>query len=298
MHTTPATPSHIPAMAALAEAQQHRPARHIAYLSSEAGQIAHELREVDAGLDVSAALWDGDALVGWLVGDIDPEVGRVWWLGPFVNTADVSWASCADALYTHARAALPEAIRSEECAVDTRAEDIVAWGAAHGFTPGDASLALTLAGAMRRPDVRCAQARPLEARDAEAVAAIHARAFPNTYMTPAQLARVPVDGRITLVVEARSGDGAEVAGYVSGEVQADGDGYIDFVGVAPAHRRQGLGRALVVAAVDALRGRSAARVRLTVEDTNAAARALYRSLGFSEGRALRGLRRDCDAAAR
>jgi ribosomal protein S18 acetylase RimI-like enzyme len=51
--------------------------------------------------------------------------------------------------------------------------------------------------------------------------------------------------------------------------------------VAPASRRRGLGRALMLAAMDAARDRGADRMDLGTGETDVAARALYESLGFT-----------------
>ncbi len=73
----------------------------------------------------------------------------------------------------------------------------------------------------------------------------------------------------------------DVLGYVAGRVQPDGDGYIDFLAVAPGRRQQGVGRALVTALSRQLvEGSPNERVCLTVRDSNHPARALYEQLGF------------------
>lgn len=53
------------------------------------------------------------------------------------------------------------------------------------------------------------------------------------------------------------------------------------LGVDPDERRNGIGRALVLAALDLARSRGARKVCLRVLSTNPAARALYQSLGFT-----------------
>jgi ribosomal protein S18 acetylase RimI-like enzyme len=93
--------------------------------------------------------------------------------------------------------------------------------------------------------------------------------------------------RIRLVVE-RDGD---VAGYVAVERQPDGNGYVDFLGVAPGHRRRGLGAELVRAGVAALAELGCRRFHLTVREADTGARALYAGLGFTEERVIRPFRR-------
>jgi ribosomal-protein-alanine N-acetyltransferase len=58
-------------------------------------------------------------------------------------------------------------------------------------------------------------------------------------------------------------------------------GWIELVGVAPAHRRAGLGRALVRAGLLALADYGADCALLTVRADNASARTLYETEGFA-----------------
>lgn len=57
-------------------------------------------------------------------------------------------------------------------------------------------------------------------------------------------------------------------------------GWITGMAVATPYRRQGHGRALLFAGLDALRQQGCARARLTVAANNASAIGLYRSAGF------------------
>lgn len=75
-------------------------------------------------------------------------------------------------------------------------------------------------------------------------------------------------------------DGA-VAGYVVAHYAAD-EGEILNLAVAPAHRRRGLGRALVERALTALAARDVRDVYLEVRASNAGAQALYQGVGFRE----------------
>jgi ribosomal protein S18 acetylase RimI-like enzyme len=57
--------------------------------------------------------------------------------------------------------------------------------------------------------------------------------------------------------------------------------YLEELYVAPDRRRNGLGRALMEAAMDAARSEGATQMELGTGETDAAARALYESLGFT-----------------
>jgi len=78
-----------------------------------------------------------------------------------------------------------------------------------------------------------------------------------------------------LVAERHGG----VAGYVIAHSAAD-EGEILNLGVAAAHRRQGIGRALVARVLQELAGRGVRTVYLEVRASNTEARQLYESLGF------------------
>jgi len=72
-----------------------------------------------------------------------------------------------------------------------------------------------------------------------------------------------------------------VAGYVVAHCAAD-EGEILNLGVAAAHRRQGIARALVERVLEALADCGVRTVYLEVRTSNAPARRLYESLGFTE----------------
>jgi [ribosomal protein S18]-alanine N-acetyltransferase len=63
-------------------------------------------------------------------------------------------------------------------------------------------------------------------------------------------------------------------------------GGITSIAVAPAHRRRGLGRLLMVAALDYLRSQHMTVADLEVNAVNRAAQSLYESLGFRRCRVL------------
>jgi ribosomal protein S18 acetylase RimI-like enzyme len=59
------------------------------------------------------------------------------------------------------------------------------------------------------------------------------------------------------------------------------DAYLEELYVAPAKRGQGLGRALLEAAIETARQQGAARIELGTSEDDVAARGLYESAGFS-----------------
>ena len=59
------------------------------------------------------------------------------------------------------------------------------------------------------------------------------------------------------------------------------DAYLEELYVVPAHRRRGIGRALLEASIDAARKAGANHFELTTGETDSEARALYESRGFT-----------------
>ena len=84
-------------------------------------------------------------------------------------------------------------------------------------------------------------------------------------------------GAMSTVLVARR-DGAVIGSVMVGY---DGHrGWVYYLAVDPPAQREGLGRALMVAAEAWLRGQGATKVQLMVRDTNASAGAFYEALGF------------------
>ena len=115
--------------------------------------------------------------------------------------------------------------------------------------------------------------------DAPLMAAIHATSFDQPSDRPwdeaamAQLISNP--GVICLI---GSVTGKDSGGLLIARRAAD-EAELLTLGVMPACRRTGLGRALLTRAIDDLRASGAAQLFLEVADGNASALALYRSLG-------------------
>ena len=71
------------ALAEFAAPLQQQPETHVLYLGVESAGVLAELAETTWS-EVSAVAVHGNAIIGWLIGDVDPDMGRVWWLGPFI----------------------------------------------------------------------------------------------------------------------------------------------------------------------------------------------------------------------
>ncbi|MFC0410658.1 GNAT family N-acetyltransferase [Roseomonas elaeocarpi] len=130
--------------------------------------------------------------------------------------------------------------------------------------------------------------RALAAREAAALAPLHARAFapPEAWGAVALRTMLEMPGAFGLaVLDAPPAEpvppGASPAGFVLARVAA-GEAELLTVAVDPAHRRRGFGAALLAGAAAAAVLRGAEALFLEVSEHNAAARALYEAAGFRE----------------
>jgi ribosomal-protein-alanine N-acetyltransferase len=119
--------------------------------------------------------------------------------------------------------------------------------------------------------------RTLGPEGAALLAALHAACFPQPWSETAMAALLAASGVTGLVLD-RGGDPAGLAlvRAVAGEAE------VLTLGVTPEARRQGAGRALLSACIEAARRARCETLFLEVADTNAAAAALYARAGFVE----------------
>jgi ribosomal protein S18 acetylase RimI-like enzyme len=270
---------------------QSDPANYITYLSIDAGEIAEELGEVPNWAQCTVIAREGDRLVGWLTAEIDDEIRRVCWLGPFCD--DEGWDKTADALLGTARRDITAQLTQEEAACDSRHVHLEQWSSRHGLIAEPASAALELTSVTAPPT---SPVRPLKyavpgtahfkgsARpgDEAEVTKLHDLYFAGTHSTGRQL--MADDKTMVRVHDGTAG----IDGYIATQVQIDGTIYIDFLAVAESARGQGIGADLIrsVTCTPPEAPSGDVLFHLTVREENLAARNLYRSLGFHESLVL------------
>jgi len=115
--------------------------------------------------------------------------------------------------------------------------------------------------------------------DLDGVQAVDRESFPSPW-TRAMYEQELLNAGTSFIIVARTA-GAPVAGYCSYRLVA-GEIQINNVAVRPEHRRLGMGRALVEAAVAHGRREGARMAVLEVRRSNVGAQALYFRLGFRQ----------------
>lgn len=157
---------------------------------------------------------------------------------------------------------------------------------AHGFTAARVLLLLTRSGPLpRTPVLTGVRIRPYESADVPAILRVNAHAF-ATHPEQGSMDHAAFE-RLTREewFEPAGLFVAERAGVVVGfhwTKRIDGKGEIYVLAVEPESHTAGVGRALAVRGLGHLADQGAAQVDLYVEENNAAAVALYASLGFTE----------------
>jgi len=251
---------------------QAEPRRHVTYVGEDVTTLAEEFSEAQAWADRLLVALIGDQLAGVLLADIDTGMRRVWWIGPWADTEVV-----AIALLSHARERFGGLFDEEELAPDSRNEMLRSAALRLGFAEGTASSVLSK---MDLTTDGTSSTEQLAETRADHVAELHDSLFPGTHTTGAKL--VNLEGTRIRTAQLNG----VTAGYVAYEIQADGTGYINYVGVSPVARRRGLGRALIADVCRELAADGAGAVHLTVRADAPGAVDLYRSLGFNQERII------------
>jgi ribosomal protein S18 acetylase RimI-like enzyme len=276
------------AVVALLAVEQPQPERNVPLLGNDASAIRADIESLEPAWNEAAFVArdsKGAGIVAVAFAEWSDDPARVWVYGPWVARDDSAWNAQAPALLDAVLGATPDHLTEYELSGDVANVRLARLAAARGLQASEVNLALALdfadaASWMVDPRVRHARAD-----DEPLIAPLHDAEFPNTYASAAQLV-AGADDRVVLIAD----DGA-FRGYAAGRVMPDGEGYVDFVGVTPDARGEGLGRALVTSIVAELATRGGRpRVCLTVQEHRAPARALYNSLGFRQDAAIVGYR--------
>ncbi|GLZ42995.1 GNAT family N-acetyltransferase [Actinokineospora sp. NBRC 105648] len=299
----PATPADRPAVVELLVTLQADPEHLVGYHGVTAEELADELAGFTPDWASGAVVGtdDGGAVRAVLSAQVDPELGRAWLHGPFVDipaghpAGRQLWHNTADDLLDLALG-LPRlaGVTDLELYGHRRNRRLGDFAARHGFAAGAASRVFTLTGsALRSVLVGVADSTPgprLLDRDPRVraeVVDLHERCFPNRTITGKQLV---AGARGHTVVVLTGADG--VLGYAAGLAQPE-ELYVDYVGVDPNMRAVGAGRSLVRALLRAMVAEHGARPQAAavIALGNDASERMFSALGFDLHLELVGYRR-------
>ena len=274
----------------LIAAEQAHPDRGTTMLGEKRDGIAAELGDVEPDWTASVRVArDEDRIVGAVVGDWDPDLGRAWILGPWVVGDDDAWRRWARPLLDSVLDQLPESIDDWELAADESHARMAELGAQLGLPASEVNHVYSVdAATVETWPAPSGEVRPATRADVETIRPLHDREFPASYATADHLVPEPPDDKFQVVIAA---DGPQLLGYAAGRVQADGEGYLDFIAVADVARGRGVGRDLMAAVCrTVIAGATTGKLHLTVQDHRTPARRMYESLGFQRSLSIVGYR--------
>jgi ribosomal protein S18 acetylase RimI-like enzyme len=232
-----------------------------------------------------------DNITGMLSVEIDAELGRAWLHGPFVDVpvnhpaGSRIWDQTADAMFRRATELLT-GITDLELYGHTAHRRLAAFAERHGFSAGKASAIHVLDNGELRSlllrDAKCPSERemrvlPTDPLVHQAVAVLHERCFPRTYLSGKQLVESKPSTRTVVVAM----DGERVIGYAAGKAQPE-EYYVDFVAVEPDVRGQGVGAALITELLWKLAADHGARPQAaaSIYTGNESSQNMFARLGF------------------
>jgi ribosomal protein S18 acetylase RimI-like enzyme len=215
-------------------------------------------------------------LVGAMGSEYDEELKRGWLHGPHATVDD--WQGMATDLYSRLRDQLPKGLvrldahmnvenvrgRRFYAGQDFQERDTVS----HEFRlePGDLDASSARTGVHLQP------------QHEESFKPLFERLFPAAYYSGERVIRMIGQSHQVLV----AAEGDEVVGFVAASVEGKGSpGEVQFLGVREDRRRLGLGKGLLLSAVDWLLNEAKVPwVGLNVNEDRIHARELYESVGF------------------
>ncbi len=277
LHT--AEPADLRPLATLLAKAQTRPSTHMGFMGLQAEQIYDELLELDPPATRTFVLAkDGAQICAGIGFDLDLERGRAYVWGPFVFTgAPGSSEELVRQLWQQARALLPAQITLLDVFCNAANHTVRAWATALGLPLRGEELIYVLKREEFTPTPGAIQ--PLRPEQHAAFIALHEQTFPNTYYNGSTIIeRINTERQVFA-----SGSGAALDGYIYVEAMPEhGEGMIEFVGVAPAARGQGLAKQLLAHALEWMfQWATINEIELVVNARNTAAQRLYQSAGFS-----------------
>lgn len=263
-------------------AHQARPETATPFLGAEPVGLTAELDGLTpAWLSTLRVVAGPDGIRAASVVEWDTEATMAWIHGPWAEEA--AWQEWAEPLLLAAIEQCPAEIVRFDFSGHVENFRLAALAERLGWTASQVNHAMVTPAGAVADWPRLAGVRAATAADLAGISALHEPEFPTAYATVRQL----VTDHTTLVVER---DGT-VVGYAAGQLQDDGEAYIDFMAISDSFRRSGLGAGLLGELARALVAAGNPRiVHLTVEDSRAPARALYDSLGMRREASIRGYR--------
>lgn len=215
-------------------------------------------------------------LVGAMGSEFDERLARGWLHGPHVASRD--WDELAGGLFHQLLAELPASIRRVDAYLNVENLRGRQFYARHGFTERrnlNHDFWLTIDQRVASGDTGCI---PLDRPHQASFMSLYAKEFPEAYYSAQRIIDMIGHSHQVMVLA----EGEEVTGFAVVNVEGDrSTGELQFFAVQDHRRGQGLGRRLLLSAIDWLLDEArVGRIILNVGEDLVHARGLYESVGF------------------
>ncbi|KGP91987.1 hypothetical protein N780_15545 [Pontibacillus chungwhensis BH030062] len=256
------------------------PSTHIGYAGDEQVEIHDTLMSDFSDLDPSSSFSvcyvDGQ-IIGAIGVDVDlsDESGEVW--GPFIMEG--TGYNLAERLWDELLVTLPTSINTFSFLIHKDNDPAQTFLTRKEARKCQSHIVLQATLAQKPEENIISMIFPYTASDFKAFNALHNALFPDTYFSAHTIINRLNQDRELLFAKDTSG---EMKGYVYIEANpAHGEGSIEYIGVATQHRRKGLGKQLLTAALHHLFSyKSIQDISICVAKKNEAAISLYKRVGF------------------
>lgn len=254
--------------------QQANPVTRCLHLDWHQEGILADIQDLDVPFHEAFMLaFDQETLVGVLGCDNDLEAGRAWLHGPFARAED--WYTIVASLFEATWATLPPAIGRVSNYLELAYAQAREFHTDWGFLTKDVS---HIYRAEAYPLTMPESIHPFQPSDAEFLERAHTQAFPQTWLSTAEMIRQQDERHPILIVwhEGQPVGYARLSQHV-----ALFEGTLDFVAVVPEWRGQGWGQRLIAAGLYWIfHTRQLPVAYLNVGDSNTQAKQLYERAGF------------------
>ena len=248
--------------------------QNITDLGTDPAEVENFIR--DDLLDLKATdgfllAFDNKKLCGVWGWDYDSEKGYLYSLGPYINHD--YWEQVAEALWREIKKLIPVGSKEIIMSLNAKNENCAGFAIKHGFKRMIVGLELKLKAGDFNP-VDYSYIAELTEDQYEDFCALHDKLFPGTYYSGRDIIGRSDNVRKVFVTD-------PVTGYIYVEPRPEfGTANLEFIGVDPANRGQGLGQALLSKGIDYVFSfDSIKEIALAVREDNPARR-LYEKVGF------------------
>ncbi len=191
-----------------------------------------------------AAFWaikEGGQLVGVVGCEFDPALARAWVRAPLLTDGRLL-ADILPVVGATLESALAQVTQFDAFPAADGA-GLNHWYAAAGYEA--LQVHRVLRATVGKEPAMARSVRRAATAELPALLSLHQSLFPNAYIGRTNFERAVAQGGDCALFAARSGDAAPIGYLYVKDDPVEHEAYIDYLGVMPAHRGQGFGRALL-----------------------------------------------------